>query len=52
LLVSKTIPATLAKGTSTDCFALIPGDFTKLVIGIFGPALDIVWTDSRLSGRT
>jgi hypothetical protein len=41
-LVSKTIPATLTKGSSTDCSALILGDFTKLVIGIFGPALDIV----------
>jgi hypothetical protein len=41
-LVSKTVPATLTKGSSTDCSALILGDFTKLVIGIFGPALDIV----------
>ena len=38
----QTIPATLAKGSSTDCSGLILGDFTKLVIGIFGPALDIV----------
>src|SRR4029453_5644342 len=41
-LVSKTIPATLTKGNSTDCSALLLGDFAKLVIGIFGPALDIV----------
>ena len=41
-LVSKIVPATLTKGTSTDCSALILGDFTKLVIGIFDRALDIV----------
>jgi len=41
-VVSKIIPTSLTKGSSTDCSALILGDFTKLVIGIFGPALDIV----------
>ena len=39
--VSSQVPKTLVKGSSTDCYAIILGDFTQVVIGEWG-VIDVV----------
>jgi HK97 family phage major capsid protein len=55
VLVSANVPGTLVKGSSgAVCSAILFGDFSKLILGSFGPGIDIIVDGLTLatSGRT
>lgn len=45
---TKQVPSNLTKGTSTDCHAIILGVWSQLMIGFWGPGLEIVVDPYRL----
>jgi len=46
-LVSNNVPSTLTKGTSSDCHAIILGNWSDLIIGLWG-VIDIIVDPYRL----
>lgn len=45
------VPSTLVKGTSTDCHAILFGDFSQMLIGMWGAGFEIIVDPYTLADR-